>query len=117
MKRIKSIRGIKIPTKQELAKKIQIFESEYDIQSVKIKEKIKIAKGENLKRILEYKEDLDKLKRMSEEMKMVMNKKGIRGHFSKTKFFMITSKRYLIFCVKMGRKYKKENSDIDNFPV
>lgn len=109
------LKKYKVPSKEELLKRVQVFELEYESQSKIIEDKLKVSSGDNKIRIIQYKTDLNKFKDMSDSLKRILLKKGIRGKLSQTKFIMISSKKYLLFNIKIVRKYKKEDCDIVNF--
>lgn len=112
---MKSIKGIKVPTPEEMKKRIAVFEDDYDYQMKKIEEKLHKVEGKRKERLEEFKKDLHELKKMSDHMKEVMNKEGFRGKLSKAKFISVTSRKYLVHTLRFMRKYKKENCDVINF--
>lgn len=114
---LKSLKNIKVPTKSDLINRMERFEKEYENQYPKILKKISISKGEKKKRILEFKKDVDNMKKMSDKLKSMLYSKGIKGKLIKTKFIMFESKKFLFAMIKILNKYKKEDCDIDNFEV
>ncbi len=97
--------------------KINDFYNLFNEQFPEIEKKIKIAKGENLKRIKEFKEDILRMKEMIDKLNEVKNKKGIRAKLKRTKILMVHSRKAFYLGLKILRKYKKYDSDIRNFPV
>jgi len=107
----------KVPTKSQLLVRLQEFNEEYIKQYLKILEKLKIASGTNKKRIANFKKDVEKLKERADKLKQLLEKKGIRGKLSTTKFYAIDANRYMLTTIKFLSKYKKEDCDIKNFKV
>lgn len=112
-------RGLEIPniTPLELQKKIEKFDNAISEQLPEINRKLKIAKGENKKQIQDFKNDILKMKKITDKIKKLRNKKGIMGKLKLTKFFIMESRKGMIFSLQMLNKWRKYKGDIKNFPV
>ena len=101
----------------KLGERIAVFYEEYNRQNIIIEQKIQIATGKNLERILEFKKDFDNLKIKFDFLSDLFNQKRNGKTFNflaKTKIlgnFMLL----LRLSAGMQSKYKDENCNIDNF--
>ena len=116
----KEIEKIKCSPNQ-LKQRIAIFYKEYNEIKPKINEKIKIAKGDNLKRLIEFSEDVETSKKIIDDLsKPYLNKeKTWKNRFKKALLPFQIKKFHLLLRISysMTQKYKKENCDINNFEV
>jgi len=104
----------KFPNLNSVLEALEDFYNEYNKQRPIIDKKLKIAKGNKKQRIEEFSNDLEKLRENSDKLKDML----LHGSkLSKLKFIMIGSKKRQIEAIRMIRKYKKEDCDIDNFEV
>lgn len=112
-------KGLEIPkiTPLELQKRIEKFDNAFSEQLPEIERKLEMAIGENKKQIQEFKNDILEMKKITDKIKKLRNEKGIKGKFKLTKFFMVESRKGMIFSLKMLNKWKKYKGDIKNFPV
>lgn len=105
------------PSKKNTTTKLDEFKKEFNNQYPLIIKKIELSSGNNKERLLEFKKDVEKLKKMSDDSEKILKSKGIRNKFKQTRFIMISSNKYMIFVLKMIKKYKKEDCNIENFEI
>jgi len=113
------IAGHNIPnvTQSDLNKKIDSFYISLNEQIPEINEKLKFATGENKRNIEDFKTDVLKMKELVDKLVSIRDSKGIKAKFKYTKFVMVETRKAMYLGIKIARKWKKFDCNIENFPT
>lgn len=114
--------GKKIPNISpiEMQNRINKFDKVFSEQIPNIDKKLDKTRNSEPKcfiLISEYAEDILKMRKMVDKLKELRAKKGIVSKMRLTKFLTIDSRKFMIFSLKLLKKWKKYDSDIINFPI
>lgn len=110
-------------TPKQLKKRIAVFYEEYNLMQPIIKEKLKVANGENRTRLLNFIKDVEVSKKMidylAEPYKEGYKASKLKSIYKKALMPLQIKRFHLLLkhSYSMSIKYKKENCDINNFEV